>query len=229
MAALEIVKVDNAVPYAEMIDWWIRTRHALREDNPIAQSHLYDPSYLAWEDVRLKRNPFFAQGTGLEGYLVGKCQSPAEAMEQVLYVGKNILDGIARLHRYDSAHRTRLMRTLDGEKQDPRAIEEWSAILGAALGRLRANLIQNPEAEHFHLQTYDIVSKLPYIHYDADEDTAPLQQHYAVGYYPDQPSGIISVEPHLSKTIDKDAWRVVSQMGKFGHPLLRAFLRAQAS
>ena len=229
MAALEIVKVDNAVPYAEMIEWWISTRCALRDENPLTHSHLYDPFYLAWEDVRLKRNPFFSEGTGLEGYLVGKSHSPAEAMDQILLIGKNILDSIVRLHRYDYARRSYLMKTLAGEKQDPHAIDEWAAILGSVLGRLRANLIRNPEGEHFQFQTYEIVRKLPYIRYDALEGTAPLQQHYALGYYPDQPVGIISVEPHLAKAIDQDAWRVAKEIGKFGHPLLRDFVRHKAS
>ncbi|MBE0689159.1 MAG: hypothetical protein IH587_03440, partial [Anaerolineae bacterium] len=114
-------------------------------------------------------------------------------------------------------------------KQDPHAIDEWAAILGAVLGRLRANLIRNPEGERFQFQTYEIVRKLPHIRYDAIEGTAPLQQHYTLGYYPDQPVGIISVEPHLAKAIDQDAWRVAKEIGKFGHPLLRDFVRNKAS
>ncbi|MCA9902785.1 MAG: hypothetical protein KC547_02920 [Anaerolineae bacterium] len=229
MAALEIVKVDSAVPYAETIDWWIKTRCALRDENPLTHSHLYDPSYLAWEDVRLKRNPFFAQGTGLEGYLVGKDDSPGRAMEEILAIGKNILDSIARLHRYDYSRKSRLMKTLRGEQQDPHAIEEWSAILGALLGRLRANLYSCPEAEHFQHQTYEIVSKLPRIRYEMDGNREPIRQHYAVGYYPSQPTGFISVEPHLVKAIDQDAWHVAEEIGKFGHPLLRDFVRHRAN
>lgn len=227
MSELQLSTVESEVPYADLIAWWLKLNEALRTGDPIYRSHRNDPHYLAWEDVRLERNPFFAEGTGFEGYFIDGRRGPAEVLELIIANCRRMLDSIVRYHPHDWSWRSRMMKTLTGEKQDPQAIAEWSALLGATLGRLRAEIIQNPAAQHFHDETYNIVQQLPLIAYHANAQT-PIQQRYQVGAYLDSPKGIICIDPSLLKPSEQDAWRVAQLIGKFGHPLVREFVRRSA-
>ena len=141
-----IVTVNSLVPFGDSLFWWLGKTRAGELHDLIEHSRHYDRAYLAWELVRRKRNPFFLEGTGFEGYLIGAANSPDEALHHVLRIGEGMLRTMLALHRNDPRFRSRLMKALDGELDDPEAIEEWSAQLGAALARLRVNLINNPQA-----------------------------------------------------------------------------------
>ncbi len=229
MSELQLSTIESEVPYADLIAWWLKMNEALRTGNPIEYSHRHDSQYLAWEDVRLERNPFFAEGTGFEGYFVDGQRGPIEVLELIIANCRQMLDSIARYHPHNWIWRSRMMKTLTGEQHDPQAIAEWSALLGATLGRLRAEIIRNrnPAAQHFHNETYEIVQQLPPIAYHANAQT-PIQQRYLLGAYPDSPKGIICIDPALLKPSEQEAWRVAQLVGKFGHPLVREFVRRSA-
>jgi hypothetical protein len=227
MPVLDVTQVDTAVPFADTMTLWIARAMAKEKHDPLQATHLLDPHYLAWEDVRLKRNPYFAAGTGFEGYLIGTCQTPSEALDYLLATGKRILTSLLNLHRYDYAWRSRMMKTLRGEKEDPRAMAEWAVLFGATLGRLRALVLNKPEADRFHAETYGLVSQLPPIRYEMRGDQS-LEQHYAVAAYPNSERGIITIDPYWLKHNDQDAWEVARSIGKFGHPLIREYLRRAA-
>lgn len=190
----------------------------------IEHSRHYDRAYLAWELVRRKRNPFFLEGTGFEGYLIGAANSPDEALHHVLRIGEGMLRTMLALHRNDPRFRSRLMKALNGELDDPEAIEEWSAQLGATLARLRVNLNNNPQADAFHDSTYRLVGALPPIAYHEGDDSLKQTYVLASGQTPD---GLrVSVDPRALKPSEQDAWMVVNGVGRFGHPLVRQYVES---
>ncbi len=217
----QMLTIDSRVPFADAIAAWHQI-HGIPLGTLIHDSRRYEPAYLAWETVRRARNPFFRQGTGFEGYFVGHCRSPEEALERILGTSKDILASIARYHPHDYAHRSRLMKALTEEHTDPRVMAEWSAILGATLARLRANVRRSPQAETFQGHTYKIVSQLPSMVYVPQH--YQIEQIYRIGS-DDVPGPKLDVSLNSLKPSDQDAWLVAAFIGKFGHPLVREFLR----
>ncbi len=221
------LKIDSIVPFSDCIYWQLLMNHEQTPTSLLAESHQYDHPYLAWETVRRRRNPYFESGTGFEGYLVGICHSPDEALEQILAISRGMLIGIARLYRFEYGFRSKLRQTLSGEASDPKAIAEWSAQLGAALARLRCNLFHNREADAFREETYQVVSGLPPIDYHAVNHA--FRQVYSVDcqHIPNTVKMVINAQQ--LPTADQEAWLVAQAIGKFGHPLVREFLRASAN
>jgi len=214
--------VEGEVPFGDALLWWI---DHLRDDHglPVSQlSHEFDRSYLAWETVRLSRNPFFSNGTGFEGYWVGLCQSPDAALDQLILIGRATLESQQRLFRYQQGYRRRLLRALQGEGGDLDALAEWSIELGAILGRLRCNLYKNAQAGTFRHETYRQVEGLPPIAYREEHDD--LQQMYEVRDADNPSQPLLYVDPNHLRTTDQEAWEVVESLGKFGHPLVREIL-----
>ena len=219
--ATQVLTVASEVPYDILIYGWLQI-HDLCQSSFVQRSRQYERSFLAWETVRKVRNPFFVEGTGFEGYYIGQVQSPEEAAERLLQMGHYMLRSNYRLYRFDSAFRSRLMKTLLGEISDPKAIEVWSAQFGAALGRLRCNLLTNAEARYFQAETYLRTSSLPTIHYQQNHYT--IKQEYVVptAVSPTSARSIMGLD--TLKPSDYDAGVVVWSIGKFGHPLVREYI-----
>jgi hypothetical protein len=213
--------VQTEVPFGASIGVWLRI-NGLAPDELLTASHRYDQQYLAWETVRKCRNPFFENGTGFEGYLVGTCQTIEQALEQVVAVGQASLDSISRLYRFNYGFKSRLMKTLTGEYHDPKAMSEWSAQLGAAAARLRCRLLYNSQAAAFREQTYRIVGKLPGIRYFNKGQT--IKQTYTLGFCGLDHVRQVSIDVGQLRPSDQDAWIVAHFIGRFGHPLVRAFV-----
>lgn len=215
-------RIEGDVPFGEMLALWLEELQ-LRRGMPISQiSHRFDRPYLAWESVRLVRNPYFEKGTGLEGYWIGQATSSEEVLDGLLGIGRDVLNSQLRLYRYQPDFRRRLMRALRGETVDLAVLAEWSVMLGAILGRLRCNIHRNPQADTFRRETYSQVEGLPLIQYhEAGND---LQQVYELrdGQHPD--SERLYVDPNHLRTTDQEAWQIASAIGKFGHPLVREVL-----
>lgn len=214
--------VESEVPFGDALLWWI---DHLRDDHglPVSQlSHQFDRPYLAWETVRLSRNPFFSNGTGFEGYWVGLCQSPDAALDQLILIGRSTLESQQRLFRYQQSYRRRLFKALQGEGGDLEAMAEWSIELGAILGRLRCNLYRNSQADTFRHETYRQVEGLPPIAYHEEHDD--LQQMYEVRDADNPGRPLLQIDPQHLRTTDQEAWEVVEALGKFGHPLVREVL-----
>ncbi|MDL1885255.1 hypothetical protein FBR01_16585 [Anaerolineae bacterium CFX8] len=217
-----LLQIENHIPFAAPIRYWIEIDETTL-DEMVKQSRQFERAFLAWETVRKQRNPFFENGTGFEGYFVGTCHSPEEALEAILKLNRDILDRIHRLHRMDYGFQSRLMKTLTGDIYDPAAMQEWSAQLGAALGRLRAGIYYNEQASRFQTETYRSVYHLPLIFYRQKNDA--IEQRYAVNFGSPR-GGRVLVEPGLLKPREQDAWLVAEYVGRFGHPLVRQFLRS---
>lgn len=218
-------RVEGEVPFGDYLLWWLEAGQP-RAIFPVSQlSHQFDHRYLAWESVRLARNPFFENGTGFEGYWIGEVGSAEDALDRLLRIGRDALDSQARLYRYQYGFRHKLMQTLFEEGVDLDALAEWSITLGALLGRLRCNIHHNPQADAFRRETYRQVEGLPPIHYREVGDE--LEQAYEIrdADHPDQPRLLVDSN-HLRAT-DQEAWRVAAALGKFGHPLVREVLRAK--
>ena len=218
-------RVEGEVPFGDYLVWWLEQsqQHAI---SPVAYlSHQFDQRYLAWETVRLARNPFFENGTGFEGYWIGEAGSAEDALDRLLRIGRDALDSQARLYRYQFGFRRKLMKTLLGESVDLDALAEWSVMLGALLGRLRCNIHRNPQADTFRRETYRQVEGLPPIRYHEEGDD--LQQAYEIRDvdHPERPR--LLIDPNHLRTTDQEAWRVAAALGKFGHPLVREVLLAK--
>ena len=186
-------------------------------------SHEFDRSYLAWETVRLSRNPFFSNGTGTEGYWVGLCQS-SRPLDQLLQLG-NGAQSQARLFRYRGATAAGCARALQGEGSDLETMAEWSIELGAILGRLRCNLYKNPRPV------------LPPRNLPPGRGCRPLPPTTRAGRLAAnaesarrrQPgAAAASTDPNHLRTTDQEAWDVVASLGKFGHPLVADFEQSAA-
>jgi hypothetical protein len=224
-SSMQIQQVSNEVPFGQPILLWTEIYNA-QLDRLVKSSHNYETPYLAWETVRKGMNPFFVKGTGFEGYLVGVCTSPAQTIEVIMLECQKILDRIARLYRYEYSFRSRLLKTLCRESGDPRAINEWSAQLGATLARLRCNLDHNLEGQKFQSQTYRMVRDLPSIRYWEDKNAVLLKQNYAFNALLDNRK-VMVIDSHIIKPSQQDAWMVAEAIGEFGHPLVRQYLSAQ--
>lgn len=223
MATKKLMNVDSNVPFDNWIYRILLETHLEHLMTLISSSEFYEPRYLAWEEVRIGRNPYFDIGTGFEGYFVGRCVGAEEALGKVVKVGSDILNNLVRLHRYEHSYQRRLMKTLIGELPDQQAVAEWAAELGAELARLRCNLIRNTEAADFQAETYELVHSLPSIIYQEEEHT--IHQHYSlVRRVVDNPTNIVN-PTQLIKPSQQDAWLVALSVGKFGHPLVREALR----
>jgi hypothetical protein len=220
-----LLHVEGEVPFGDCLRWWIERSRESRGQPIQHVSHHFDRPYLAWETVRLARNPYFAQGTGFEGYFVGLCSSPDEALTQVLDVGRRALASINRLYRFEANYRRLLLRTLHGEASDLRAIAEWSVELGAILGILRCNVYRSPQAEYFRRETYQLLEGLPPIRYE--DDRHAVRQAYEIRALDGEPFQRLLVEPRQLSTGDQEAWAVAAALGRFGHPLIREAAAAQ--
>jgi len=223
-----ILTIDSQVPFDVEIAAWQQI-HGIRLGSLIHESRRFEPAYLAWETVRRSRNPFFLRGTGFEGYFVGLCHSPEEALERILNTSKDILAGIIRYHHHNYLYQSRLMKALTEDNTDAQVIAEWSAILGATLARLRTYVRRSPKAGSFHESTYKIVSQLPPMTYVPKvcpvEQSPRIEQIYHVGRGGDLPGARLEISLNSLKPADQDAWLVAAFIGKFGHPLVREFLR----
>ncbi len=222
MTAEPLLKIENQIPYATPIYWWIHIDD-IPLDAVVKPSRQYERPFLAWETVRKIRNPFFDNGTGFEGYFVGFCQSSDEALVRLLGLSQSILENICRLHRMDYTFKSRLMKTLTGEMCDTKAMYEWSAQLGAALAQLRCNVRQNRRTETFQIETYYIVNRLPMIAYYQEDRT--IEQRYMIGYC-HAPGSRAHITFHSLKPSQQEAWLVAQLIGRFGHPLVRQYLRS---
>ncbi len=223
---VHIETINSEVPFGRAISVELRLHDRSLAHLPMKGR--IEQRYLAWETVRKKTNPYFAEGTGFEGYLVGICPDAEAALKAIVDSGQHILDAIARLYRFRGSFQTRLMRTLVRETSDQEAIHIWSAYLGAELGRLRVNVPRNKAATLFQTQTYRIVAALPAISYrQTDLD---VLQYYTVGCVENLTTGTIlsstrlAVSPEMLPARQQDAWLVAQFIGEFGHPLVREFL-----
>lgn len=214
------ITVQSEVPFGRTLYTRLYI-NGLRLEQQISHDYM-EKTYLAWETVRMRSNPYFETGTGFEGYLVGRCTSSEAALEAILGINQNILDAIARLYRMESGFRSRLMKTLTREASDQKAIHIWSAYLGAELGRLRAQILIEPEAQEFQRQTYRIISMLPPMSFEESDHV--VTQTYAVGSLPVPQLPKMIVTPHILKPQQQDAWLVAENIGVFGHPLVRKLL-----
>ena len=214
------ITIKSEVPFGRTLYTWLYLND-LHIDQQVNHDQM-EKSYLAWETVRKRSNPYFEIGTGFEGYFVGRCTIPEAALNAILDINQNILDAIARLYRLEYGTRSRLMKTLTRENSDTKGIHIWSAYLGAELARLRAQILVDPEAQEFQRQTYKIISMLPPIMYQ--ESGCVVTQTYDVGSLPTPQLAKLLVTPHMLKPNQQDAWLVAENIGVFGHPLVRKLL-----
>ena len=215
-----IRRIESEVPFGRVLAVTLQLNQIdLRKEinhDPVQRT------YLAWETVRKESNPYFTEGTGFEGYFVGRCSIPETALEAILGINQHILDAITRMYRYQYKFRSTLMKTLMREASDFGAIHVWSAYFGAELGRLRAQIFVEPEAQEFQLQTYRIINMLPPMIFCGEGDS--VRQTYAIGALPTPKYHKVSVNAAMLNPSQRDAWLVAENIGIFGHPLVRKFL-----
>jgi len=212
--------IDSEVPFGHAV--YVRLYlNGIHLDKATTHDEM-ETNYLAWETVRKQINPYFVDGTGFEGYLIGRCALPEAALDSILAINQHILDAIARFYRFEYSLRSRLIKTLTRENSDPEAIHIWSAYLGAELGRLRAQILGDYKAEMFRLRTYKMISTLPpMIYHETNDD---VTQTYAVASVGNVTLAKLNITPQMLKPSQQDAWLVAENIGEFGHPLVRKFL-----
>jgi hypothetical protein len=213
--------IESKVPFGESIYCWLEAEHSHTFEELVRFSHPFERVYMAWQEVRRGRNPFFENGTGFEGYFIGTCATSDQALVHILALGHEMLDSIARFHHSEPHFHSVLMKTLFEESDDIRAMREWSTELGAVLSQLRCNLLRNSQAAAFQLETYTLLSLLPPVEYWQADQTVWQRYHLTCER---QFSNKISVDYSTFSPADQEAWLVVKNVGKFGHPLVRQLL-----
>jgi hypothetical protein len=216
------LNVVNTVPFDSSIYWQLHTA-PYDLDFWVSDSRRFESAYLRWETVRKTKNPFFTEGTGFEGYFVGIDLSPEAVLERLLAIGHAILESITRQYRLEYGFKGHLMKTLYGEDSDFKAMEIWSTQLGAALGRLRCNLNHNPQAEHYRTVIANTVDNLPPMRYQ--EANHHIEQTYSLALPDAMADHNLTINAHNVRRTDQDAWLVAERIGRFGHPLVREFVR----
>lgn len=215
-----MIKVESEVPFGRTLYTGLYLNNL--DLNKVVHHNQVETRYLAWETVRKQINPFFLKGTGFEGYLIGRCPSSTAALEMIVSINQKILEAIARVYRFQFGFRSRLMKTLTKELSDPQAIHIWSSFFGAELGRLRAQILDDAQAQAFRNHTYNIVNSLPPIEYhEVKED---ITQSYVIGSESQAKSGKLAVTLQTLPPSQQDAWLVAENIGEFGHPLVRQML-----
>jgi hypothetical protein len=217
-----MLTIESRVPHDKIMEVWLRF-HDAPLDRLVLQSHRYERAYLAWETVRQLRNPFFNIGTGFEGYFVGISQSPEEMIAELLKIGHGMLMSNCRLYRHQYTFKAKLMKTLQGELNDPRAIDVWATLLGATLAKLRCHVLYNHKTYLFQNETYWTVNRLPFIKYT--QCNQHIDQVYILAPFKQDCVSKLGFYLNMFKPSDYDAALVVSKIGCFGHPLIRAYLR----
>ena len=220
-SSIGLLTVESNVPYGASIAAWLTLRN-----RPLAElerpSRWYERAFLAWETVRRVRNPFFSEGAGFEGYYIGECRSADEMTGRLLQLGRDMLASNDRLYRFDYRFKSRLMKALDSESVDVKALESWSALLGATLGRLRRMAGALPEAGAFQAETYRMTNSVPPIRYALSEQT--VRQTYTLPFPAQRNGRKIAIDPNTLNPADRDAALVVWSVGRLGHPLVRQYL-----
>jgi hypothetical protein len=219
-----LITIQTEVPFGASIRRWLELDATQSLDALIASSRGYEQAYHSWEEVRRGRNPFFTNGTGFEGYFVGVCCSPDETLARLLDVGTAMITNILRFHPHEKRFRARLLQTIDQNVYDWTAMTEWAVELGVALARLRTNLFHNPAGVILQTETNRMVMSLPWIAYG--NDNGSLFQRYGIVTVPAK-SPRVDVDPQQLKPDQQEAWLVMQNVGKFGHPLLRAYMSAK--
>lgn len=215
----EMITLTSEVPFGHLL-YAVLNVNDLHLDDFIRHDQM-ESHYLAWETVRKQLNPFFRNGTGFEGYLVGRCRDSQAALESILDINQNILDSIARQYHFEYGFRSRLMKTLTREADDPLAIHVWSTCLGAELAKLRAQILRDNVAQAYREHTYELVGLLPpIVYHEIEED---ITQDYAIGSEKDY-NIKLAVTWQMLKPDQQDAWLVAQNIGEFGHPLVRKLL-----
>ena len=213
--------IQSEVPCSAIIDGWMQL-HEVGLKPLVEHSRLHERAYLAWEMVRRPRNPFFEAGTGFEGYFVGIIQSSEEMLDKLLEIGHGMLASNLRLYRYQYSFRSRLMKTLTGELDDPAAIAVWSNLLGAALAKFRCNIHLNNTVYLFQNETYWNVNRLPLMRYE--QHNHHLDQEYVLALSKANNGPKARVQLNTLKLADYEAGLVALSIGRFGHPLIREYL-----
>jgi hypothetical protein len=213
--------VESKVPCSPAINNWLWL-YGVSLESFVKRSRQFERAYLAWETVRNIRNPFFDGGTGFEGYFIGFCTSPEQMLDKLLEIGRDLLERNERLYRHNYAFRSKLLKTLVGECNDPQAIDTWSTLFGATLGKLRCNLALHPEANRFQMETYQSILRLPLMRYQRLDHR--IEQKYVVAVSGPEHSSKPIINLHALNPSDYDAGLVVTLIGRFGHPLIRQYL-----
>ncbi len=97
---------------------------------------------------------------------------------------------------------------------------EWSSILGAQIGRLRMKLLRNPSGQNFQLDTREAVAGLPKIAYTLAQ-SGPVEQRFQLPVLSEKSSVLTFTGMTEEQRL---YWVTVSNLGKFGHPLVRVAL-----
>lgn len=216
-----LLHVESYVPYCTCISTHLcLNRRPLEEFERLSRT--YERAFLAWETVRRVRNPFFKEGTGFEGYYIGRCQSVDEMIQRLLELGRMMLECNRRYFRYDYAFQARLMDALSGEWADVKALDAWSALLGATLGRLRCMANRVPKAGQYQSETYSLTNSVPPITYRMNGCT--IRQEYTLPYPPHLQSHKLDISFDSLPPRDQDAAFVIWSVGRLGHPLVRQYL-----
>lgn len=168
--------------------------------------------------------------TGLEKFFVFIYDDPQQMAETLGELGRDALEGFAKLHRNNYGLRSRMDKVLHGENlTDFEAVDEWSAILGGLVGRLNAVKYQQsvpPENrnanEQFNGTARSRVDAEPLATYDFDEDTGLVRMTYILPPKVDSPfkvDGGVGVSTDRQKGLD-----LALNIARFSHPLVRQFL-----
>jgi hypothetical protein len=215
-------RIEGEVPFGDSLWWWLVQLAPDDSSRRVEEARRFDRPYLAWESVRLVRNPYFVKGTGFEGYWVGQSRSAEEVLDELLQIGQFTLDSHLRLYRYQPRFRHRLTQALYEEEVDRKSLQEWSNTLGALLARLRCNVYRSTPADLFRRETYRQVEGLPPIRYR--KLSGDFHQIYEIRDADSPTAARLQVDPQQLPPHHRDAWAVAEAIGKFGHPLVRSVL-----
>lgn len=191
-------------------------------------SHGVDRAYLGWQHVRLGGVPLdstknrITANTGFEGYFIGKARSQEELLVELLKIGQDAWSRVKRINKFDYKRIKDLQMTILGDTCcSVDSAVAWAAELGSQIARLRMNLINNPQALHFQSNTRQVTADLPLIEYTVFDESS-IKQKYLL---PKKNADSIVLKCNGLTEEQNFYWQVVSNIGKFGHPLVRSALR----
>jgi hypothetical protein len=222
--------IETACPFGEWLAFLVsKTGYHLDDLNQYSDRLML--AYLAWEYVRDGRNPYFRNGTGLEGYLIGRVNHGEEARETLALIGQRILDVAVKRHGSygwaDSIFRIAANQELHltDRKRMREVLDILDSVFGAELARQRSQMLLCSEAVKFRQETYELVKLRPDINHTIlggklvmsyclpSETVNDKQELTMLGLNPHQQEGLL----------------VAMGIGRMGVPAIRILVLGQAS
>ena len=216
--------IEKSVPQIGRLLWHTTLGNTARINEIILKSRVVEDSYLAHESVRKGHRAGIIVGnldldgqrlpyTGLEPYTVGLGLTVDEIIKIEAEAGMRIIRSLG-----NSDLDYQYLQNLHGLRADTGMIKELATIYGALVARFRA--LGESDRSGFRSDTYAHIQQVPNISYWVNGDNLSqrlILPRVSTDFFPTTKVGLTDKQLR--------GYMFVSELGRFGHPLVREAVR----